>query len=114
MNRHDIIEECARIADEISQKAYSAAFLQTDRAKRWHLCDRRNIAKELADAIRALKSTTAPQKNDCQNEDPITILKEALRQANSYIDSTPLMPGNSYKEIKAVIRDALECDKDAS
>ena len=40
----------------------------------------------------------------------IARLRDALTKANSYIDSIPIMPGNSYKDIKAVIRAALECD----
>lgn len=112
-SRGDLIEECARHLRNKAEMDDMAmckpgAVTVSPRTVSW---------REAADELRTLKSSAAtpkPQKNDCQGEDPITILKEALRQANSYIDSTHLMPGNSYKEIKAVIRDALECNRDAS
>lgn len=97
-SRNEIIEDCAKVAD-----AYAKEW--------WGHTEEEHAAEKIADRLRALKLSAAPklQKNDCQAEHQNTILRAALRRADSYIDSTPLMPGNSYKEIKAVIRAALEC-----
>jgi hypothetical protein len=103
-SRDEIIEECAKVADAYAKE-------------HWGHTEEEHAAEKITELLRALKSspsTPKSPKNDCQGEDPVAILKEALKQASSYIDSTPLMPGNSYKEIKAVIRAALECDSEGT
>jgi predicted RNase H-like nuclease (RuvC/YqgF family) len=97
--RAKIIEECAKVADAYAKE-------------HWGHTEEEHAAETISGLLRALKSssnTPKPQKNDCQGEDTITILRSALRRANAYIDTVPLTPVNTYKEIKAVIRSALEC-----
>jgi hypothetical protein len=100
-SRDEIIEECAKVADAHAKEM-------------WGHTEEEAAAEEIAKGIRALKLSAAPKlrKNDCQGENTITILRSALRRANSYIDTVPLTPVNTYKEIKAVIRSALECDSE--
>lgn len=50
-----VLEEAAKVADDIATNADKACGVEFDRAMRWHLADRRNLAIEFAKAIRSLK-----------------------------------------------------------